>query len=338
MSLPLSEKIAWKIKNNLEVFLVKSKQQHQPTGCLSHRHDPRDIIFGIGEREVEPPKHAVWSVANDVWRFNQNPFNICVFASAVIGASHQEGKRFSVKFTVQLAKKLGMITGNGYSYLRAAREIAVKYGRLPYEMMPDEINGQSWPEYSRYEITDEMLKEAAKWKAPSYKKITNAKSAIAALGSIHVLFTANDWFSGMNYPQPDDYYLQRTGKKIGGHAWFASGYRSTGQNALDWENVQSFGEYYANIGKARIKSLFSTGNFDIYIEEKIEGRSDLERLLGIYEGKCISGYNDPAIYKVENGQKRGFLNWEAYMVAGKPKFYEIPMDFINQIPTGEIIS
>lgn len=338
MSLSFSEKLAWKIKNNLEVLFIKLKRHHQTTGCLSHRYDPNDFIFGGGVLKYESPKHAVWSIANDVWRFNQNPFNICVFASAVIGASHQEGKRFSVKFTVQLAKKLGMITGNGYSYLRAAREIAVKYGRLPYEMMPDEINGQSWAEYSRYEITDEMLKEAAKWKAPSYKKVTNAQSALEALDAGYVLFTANEWFSGMNFPQPDDYYLQRTGRKVGGHAWFASGYRSTGVNVLDWENVQSFSEYYADTGKARIKSLFSSGQYDIYIEEKIEERTDLERLLGTYEGKCISGYNDPAIYKVENGQKKGFLNWEAYTKYGKPKFYEIPMDLVDQIPTGEVIS
>jgi len=62
------------------------------------------------------------------------------------------------KFLVKVGRKLGYISGNGFSYLKAPLKIVTKYGRLPYELMPDETDGQSWEEYSKWDVTTEQLK------------------------------------------------------------------------------------------------------------------------------------------------------------------------------------
>lgn len=330
------EKSYWKTKNFLEAEYAKLIAPGQFSGCLPSRKDSRDFIFG-GVPTLTKPQYNWYGVANDLWRYSQNPFNTCVFASAVIGASHQEGKRFSVRFTVMMAKRLGMITSNGFSYLRAAREISVKYGRLPYEFMPDEIAGMSWEKYSRYEVTDEMIKEAAKWKAPSYEKINNLSHAIQAIEAGLVLYSANEWFSAMNSPIPDDYYLERRGRKVGAHAWFIGWYRGFEGRLIDWETVQSFGMYYGNDGKARLKKLFDTGQFEIYVEQKIQGRSDLERMVGVYEGLCIKDPDHAPIYLVENGTKRHIQSMEAYHRLNKKQWYAVHQNFIDVIPEGEPI-
>lgn len=334
------EKVFWKARNNVEVLKTNIKKDIDVTlGCLKHREDPNDRIYG--SFWPFPMKaeslHTDWSLANDVFRFNQNPFNICVFASGVLGASHQEGKRFSVRFAVQLARKLGMITGNGYSYVRAMREISTKYGRLPYEFMPDETSGMTWEQYSHYTITPQMLAEAAKWRSPNYLRITGERDLIDALDKGYVVYTSNIWYQGMNYPSAPDYYLNKTGIAVGGHAWGTYGYRTDAGAIKDEETLQTFSSLYGFNGKARIKDIIH--NTDVlYIEEKIPGRTDLQRTLDTYTGLCVKALGDdkPAIYVIRDGQKIPFRNMDSFHKISNT-FYSISENLLDQIPTGDLI-
>src|SRR3990167_9270568 len=121
MSLPLHKKLFWKVKNLLDVYWKQAGVQG--LGLLEHRKDDRDKLFGWGFSNPNPTKDYTFNGNN--WVFDQNPLNCCVFASNVMASSHQEGKRFSVKFAVKLAKRLGNISGNGFSYLRAGLDISV---------------------------------------------------------------------------------------------------------------------------------------------------------------------------------------------------------------------
>ena len=333
------KKLYWKIKNYLESLYISRKQtKEETTGCLSHKEDKRDLVFG-GFWD-QGTKYEYCTLRNDFWRYDQYPFNLCVFASAVQGASFQEGKRFSVRFAVQLAKRDGMTTRDGFSYLRAGRKIAQKYGRLPYELMPDETKGHTWASYSKYEITDEMLDIAAKYKTPAYKRVYTQGSAIELLQTGHVLFTANQWYSAMNRPRPEDYYMVRAGRYIGGHAWCVDGYRSNNAHTLkDFEVTQSFGRSYGQNGVARLKDLFAKGHFAVYMEEKILGRTDRERASEIYQNKFIKG-STPTIYRVIDGKKLPYANMEAFVRdAGKEdNFYEVSDYTIEQLELGNLIT
>lgn len=325
----------WNFRNLLEVlfwtFIKKSG-----SGLLKHRKDKRDYIFGIGLFRDIKPKYPYFTLAPKKWVFDQYPFNICVFASGVIGDSYQEGKRFSVKFAVKLARHLGMIKGNGWSYLRAYLDIATKYGRLPYELMPDETFGQTWEQYSKWDITDDMLKIAAEYKASPYEKVINVKDAIDALERGLVLRTANNWYSEMNEPSLPDFLLKIGGVLVGGHAWPVTGYRSENEQIKDYENLQSFGKGYGQDGYAHIVELFQRNNYPVYAVGKMVNRSDEERFLGVYEGLCVKG-SDNVIYKIEDGTKRGIASWEAFKKMNQI-FYNVSDEILVQIPTGQTIT
>lgn len=260
-------KIYWKTKNYAEVAVIKARKNTLNTGLLSHRKDKRDFEYLGGWFEAVKPRNENVFLAND-WIFDQKYLNICVFASNVLSSSYQEDKRFSVKFAVQMAKKQGHITGNGFSFLRAALDIAVKYGRLPYEMMPDEVNC-TWEQYSKYQITDDMLAEAAKWKAPSYKKVKTLGDAVSLLDNEYSLLTGIEWWTAMNYPQKPDSYLNFAGRKIGGHAIGVHGYRAPQFRLKDFVNVNTFGQQFGDNGLDRLRAIFARGFFDVYMMEKI---------------------------------------------------------------------
>lgn len=270
------QKAYWKAKNLYEVHWKQADVKG--LGCLPHRQKDTDFVFGgWGKNPPKPTKE--YSFTGNEWTFNQNPLNICVFASNTMASSYQEVKRFSVKFAVKLGKRLGLITGNGFSYLRAGLDISQKYGRLPYEMMPDEVS--NWFDYCKDDITDEQLAEALKWKAPSYQKVTSPEDAVSLLEQGYCLVTALMWYSGMNMPTRPDYYLRPWGSRIGGHAICINGSRAPSLRFQDYINKQTFGVLYGDKGMVHVKDIFASGFFDVYMMEKIEGRTDEERLNGL---------------------------------------------------------
>lgn len=292
------KKLYRKTRNYLEVVANHLHVRELPTGCLYHVEKKTDLVFDLGG--AVGTKSEKLSLDTGV-RFDQNPFNICVFASRVQGFSMQEGIRFSVRWDVKLARKLGYITGNGFSFLRAENEIGLKYGRLPYEYMPDEVGRMSFEEYSRWTSEDDKLLEIArKFRTSSYKKIDNKSQAIQALEAGYVLFTAGKWFMAMNRPSPSKYLLRPLGHYIGGHAYIATGYRDYGN---DFENPQTFGSDYADNGVAWIDDLFGPTQMAIYVEEKLPFSVKHEYFLMSHKDKYVKG-DGTEIYQIIDGKKR----------------------------------
>ncbi len=298
------------------------------SGLLDHKPDARDLIFG-GNGVATPSRETVF-LSND-WRFDQKSLNICVFASAALGASWQEGIRFSVKFYVKLAKKLGMITGNGFSYLRAAREISIKYGRLPYSYMPDDIN-ESWESYSKWDITDEQLAIAAKFKADKYEKIETLDQVFTALEQGYVLFTASQWYSAMNYPQAPEYLLIKSGGVIFGHAWPATGYIAPKNKLQKFRVTNSFGVDWGVKGEAFIKSLFGQSQYAIYVESKLPLEVRRDHFLEVLEGKAVKA-GGAEIYLLRDRKKHHITDMPTFE-KNFTKFDVIPQDVLDSIEYG----
>jgi len=264
MNKPL--KILWSLRNTLHAFYLQYFNKGN-SGLLTNRDNGKDLPYLGGA--VEPKFKELSLIHNPDWIFDQNPFNICTFTSEAMGDSHQEKKRFSTKFLVKVGRKLGYISGNGFSYLKAPLKIVTKYGRLPYELMPDETDGQSWEEYSKWDVTTEQLNIALKYKSPAYRRIFNPQQAIHALEQGLVLHTANVWYSNMNNVKPPDFYITVGGYKIGGHAWSSTGYRRNDKYLKDYEILNSYGKDYGVDGLARMEDLFNYNNFAVYVAEKI---------------------------------------------------------------------
>lgn len=326
-------KAYWKSKNYIEAKLTVARNTEQvPLGCLSQREDKRDLgVFGLFETK---PKYKSYTKSVPKWVHNQNPFNICTFDGTAIGYSLQEGIRFSVESLVGYGKRAGIITGNGFCYQRGPMDMAVKYGFLPYELMPDEIRGRNWQEYSSFKMTPGMEAVARQYRPASYRRIGNANEAVAAIEAGYVLITANDWYQGMNRPTSPDYLLLRTGQYIGGHQWCAPGYRADGKMVTDWASHQSFGPNYGLKGLARIKNLFMKGQFDVYLMEKLAGRTDEQRALGTFDGYAIKGPKSSAVYYISGGEKHLIPNEPIFKKRFGGIYYLLDQKLIDNLPEG----
>lgn len=315
-------KIFWKTKNYVDYFHQKYILPETATGVLSHKEDDRDLTLELGAGTETLVENFT---LDNGYRFNQNPFNICVFASRVLGFSMQNNIRFSTRWDVKVGKKLGYITRDGYSFLRAENEIGLKIGRLPYEYMPDETKGMTFKEYSRWTPEDDKLMEIAKkYRTSAYRAIPNKRDAIAAITAGYVLFTAGDWFSAMNHPIAPDYLLRRSGAYIGGHAYIGAGFRKWGDDIHD---PQTFGPQYGIDGAAYIDELFGKGQYAVYVEEPLP----LSTVLEFYQGKAIKSNTGAEIYEIFNGKKNHIKTMDEFSSKFQ-SFNLVSQSLIDKIP------
>lgn len=252
-------KLVWKARNILQYLYIKVARQKN-TGVFWHKKDSRDVPFvppeGILVKEYLPPI-LFWHC--------QSPYNDCVLASRGMGMSNQEKFRVSVQWFCKVARKLGMITGEGYSYLRAGNEVTYKVGALPYVLMPDEPNGRSWEEYSKWTPEDEkLLAVAANFKVPGYFKVKTLGDALRALQNGYALFTASLWYESDSEPKYPKYLLTHKGQKIGAHAYYGDGFREYGDHV---RNPETLGFLYGEQGVAYIEDLFASDHYDVYVQE-----------------------------------------------------------------------
>ena len=308
-------KILWKVRNHLEMILHRVVGGK---GLLSHKEDHRDKnhIYrpeegGKGMKKLGGRIEEVFSRFK--YYFNQHPFNICVFASAVIAFSEQEGIRFSVRWAVKNAKRLGLTSGNGYSYLRAMGKVATDVGFIPYELMPDEPVGalRSWSKYSEWTDADERLLEVAKkYRSHDYRWITSERSLVQAIENGYVPCTGSKWFSEMNNPKGPSFLLRFLGYYIGGHA-----YRITGWSffAKYFETPQTFSKSYGDNTKAWVDNPFKTGmTYGVYVLGKLPLDIKTRHFKQYYEGKVVKVEDDPKCYYIENGKKRHITTIEIF--------------------------
>lgn len=197
------------------------------------------------------------------YQFNQGSFNICVFAAAVMALSEQLGIRLSVRFIVCVAKKLGYITGNGWSYQRAVLKIFKKVGVVSYDKMPDEVQNLSWDEYSDWTpYCEQLLPEAAKLKITGFEKLLSESAILEAVDSGYIVFTASKWYHAMFNPFAPNFFLKMEGRFLGGHAYRITGYRKKGE---DFETPQTFGPGYGYNGKAWSQTTIGIKYYDNWI-------------------------------------------------------------------------
>ena len=332
-------KIIYKIMNKLESIgqLIISDV---PTGLLHHKKDSRDRKFlgkkdsfiGVGTSIDDKD----FSLAKN--QFDQNPFTMCVFAAGTKGSSDQDGIKYSVRWSVKVARHLGYTSGQGYSYLRGFLKVATQVGLLPYRLMPDEVNGMSWNEYSKWTAEDEkLLKTALNYRLKEYKSVNNRKDLMLALKNGYAPFTGGKWFSEMNRPQSPGYLLQYLGRYVGGHSYRYTGWSYSGQYM---ESLNTFGENYGLEGKMWLSNPFKiTMQYSIYLISKL----DLDKRVAEFkienDGKMVRTKNDPACYLIEGGRKRHIptmeIFWNVYDKIGAKNFdNDVKPELLNNVKKG----
>lgn len=289
-------------------------------GLLHFKEDPRDKKF-IGSGQVR-------GMVDYGYRFHQRN-NICVFASRELGRSQQDGVRWSVRFMVKLARREGMTSRDGFSYLRAANELAEKYGRLPYVLMPDE-DTVGWEEYSKWTNADEAwLRVAEKYRTKpygGYSRITNDTQARQAINEGHSIFTAMNWYSAMNRPYAPDFWLRFDGSYVGGHAIQYDAVRPD-----RFCNLQTFGERYGDRGYAYTRNLMPNIIGGAYTEAHYPTELLADMVATYYSGMIVRDVTAPECYHISNNKKRHIKTIEEYIKLGG-KHETVAKEILDIIP------
>ncbi len=249
-----ADKAYWWLKNRVD-FISRSLNRRR-TGLLDHRDDLSDLIMDFNAKPRQDKKVSL----DRGYRFDQKRLNICVFASRVQGISTQTGTEYSVRWDVKVAKKLGLITGKGWSHLRAENHIGRHIGRVPKAYMDDEIGDMSFKEYSKWTVEDDQLLKhiAPLHKNKGYYRILSTDQAKLALQQGYILFTATKWSVDMDFVETP-FHVKHGGMHMCDHAFMVSGYDGDW-----WETTQTFGNGYGEKGKMWLDDIFK--HYPIYIE------------------------------------------------------------------------
>jgi len=330
----LYRKLYHKLKNTLLALWWGKKAN---AGCLPHLEDKRDHIASLGALGLYKTQQETLSYFR--YQFEQQD-NICVYASGVLGLSEQTGVRFSIKFAVKLAKKLGYIKGNGWSYLRAFHKIATKHGLIPYELMPDDKN-EGWAEYSKWTPEcDKLLADVApKFKFTEYKQLRTESAVLEAIDQGFVPLTASNWFN--ERPQGPKFLLKLLGNFVGGHAWRSPGYRAWGE---DNQVPNTFGESWGDKGKAWIETLFQKNMHAVYIVSYKDNPSlPTNNIIDLFEkqseGLMVRTVGESECFFIQDGVKQ-WVSGEDGMKTFFQTFDKVGITYVKQalldlVPRGD---
>lgn len=300
-------------------------------GLLPHKEDERDLQFGslFGFLAYQP-KHEVFELPTISIK-SQNPFNTCVWNSAVAQKEVDEKVPLSVKFFVDAAKAKGRLWGNGFAYLRDAQITLCDTGVCEEALCPDVKT--SWDTYSSNQsLSYTNSANATLHKSSRYFAVRTKDEILKALDDGHAVQTGFMWFSGYNNAGSAPLVIG-SGRQVGGHAVLLKGYDMK-KGLFKFQN--SFGKDYGDNGHFYVRmgdwlKLGTTG----YVSVDIDNAS----LFAIYEGKDVKSDTSPAIFRVENGMKRVYPNEKIFFKYGgkfNPKTWvPIANSILNSIPDGQ---
>ena len=291
-------------------FIKNLFNKKQLGGCLPLPDDEgKDFKLGIfGFEDYRPKSQEKWIQTLSV---KTQKFNTCTFASAVVAKEVDEGVRLSVRFLVCLGRREGIISGDGYSNLRAVQLLLQKYGCCEERLLSEGNNNITWEEYSNpLLLTQERIKNAALHKTQSFWKISNKNEALKALDDCRPLVWGSLWKTnfnmngGFSFPWILDYFK---GQSIGGHAIEGGGYKVKYQEKQVLSSQNSYGANYGDGAKFYVllndfeKQINTYGCF---INSDIS--KDAGKFLRDNNGKLIKSKNTPDVWFIENGKKRWF--------------------------------
>ena len=326
-------------------FIDKIRQKISGTQGLGvlkpDEPDHRDLkvgFLGWGRYEPKYDRREIETVSIK----NQAPFNTCTFESVICQKEPMENETLSVRSLVIYAKDEGYISGDGFSTLRKSQKALQKFGALPYGVL-NEREERGWTLFSEMNLNKELIQEAKENRSGSYWRIDDIDEVYKALDENDIIQTAMYWYSGYNMSGGlrAPWILQRgKGYRVGAHAVSIIGYDRNyhGQDVFICQN--SYGNNWGDNGKFYITRDHLERALNIFgamLQKDID--AEVGKTLRDYRGKNVKVEGEPAIYKIENGQKRHYQSWEAFVEHGAKQGYEnISKQILESIPEGEPIN
>ena len=298
-----------KIKHSIPYLLGKYKS----SGLLPNPEDNRDFQFGsiwdklFGSYEPLNQRKEIKTISIK----DQKRLNICGWCSSVVQKEVDEGVELSVRGNVVFGKRNGMVSGDGYSYLRNNQKVLVDFGAQEEKDLQD-IGQENWDTYSNTVL--DMVK-ASVHKAQSFWSVANRDELLKLLDDGRVVQAGMEWYSGFNQSggfKSPWLITKNLGYSVGGHAVAIIGYDLNYQGVKVYIIQNSYGKYWGDNGKFYIamdhldKQIFGFGSYGCYATLDIQ--PDLGAFLTKYDGKNVKAKGDQTIYFIQKGVKKPYLH------------------------------
>jgi len=286
---------------------------------LKSRKDRRDYpvgsIWGKIFGDAYEPKHNKL-VLKTMSVKNQQMLNTCGWNASVAGKEIDEGVALSVKSLVRYARRMGLLSGNGYSYLRDNQKALKDFGCMQEKDLPD-TGHSNWETYSTGNID---FAKAEKHKTKSYWSCDDRNDILRTLDEGRAVEVGMYWFSGFNqsggfrHPWLIDKDL---GYKNGAHAVIIIGYDLNYYGKQVYIIQNSYSAQWGDEGKFYVEmqyldnQVFGWVGFGAFVNLDIEG--DIAGFVSKYDGKNVKTNNHPGIFHIQRGLKKGYPNWATFL-------------------------
>jgi len=341
-------KIFQKLKSKLFYDIVDGKKMYSG-GLEPHIDNGKDFNIGIfGWGEYEPKFNSVNNETPNIVQFR----NTCTMASSVGQKQSDEKVPLNIKLHVQRMKKLGNISSDGFSSLRANQEVIQKDGVPEAELADENFDDDNWERYSKYEWNQEIESNAKLHKSASFWSTKNKNEILKLLDSGRVAQTGMEWYSGFNMRSGFTYpwtISKPEGYLVGGHAFRCNGYEKNYQGkGLHLRFKNSYGVGYGDNGDFYMPIDYALKVcYTFYFQLDIQ--VDVGKFLQKYEGKFVKAKDEvingkivrhPAIYRIKEGKKEAFENMTTYFAfEGVRRGYElVNFSELENVPVGTILT
>jgi hypothetical protein len=305
----------------------------KPSGLLPTPEDKRDFQTGIFNWFGYTPKHTRHVIPT--LSIKHQLFNCCQWVASITQKEPDEKQLLNVRLMVAKGKRMGLVSGDGFSNLRSGQKVLNEWGACPRATITEDAS--TWNLYSN--VNPDLYQErASKHKTGSFWSVSSRNDAIKLLDEGRILTTGIMWYTGFNqgggFSSP--WIISKAvGYQVGGHAFIIKGY-DMDKGLYICQN--SYGSNWGDKGDFYITfDYMDRANYGYWVNLD-EVDKDLGKFLMEYDGKNVKG-TGPAIYHIQGGKKKPYPNWESFLAwNGHIRGFSIVDDeLLNKVEKGEIM-
>lgn len=306
-----------------------------------HVADARDFRYSMlgGIFDYKPKHTEAWTLPITSVKA-QHPNNTCVFHSYASCREVTEGVELSPRATVAYAKRAGLLKSDGISSIRNGQEAGRSFGVVEETVCPN--SNLNWSDYSGIQLTDDIQANAASHRAKSYFWVKTKNEWLKALDDGHAIHTGFDWYSSYNMSSGFSapwILTWRKGYKVGGHAICIKGYDPKRELYIAHN---SFGRTWGNSGTFYIRmSDIHREGIEGAVALDLDGQT-LDAFISSHEGMSVKKDGDPAIYRIQDGKKRPFLDVITFYAwggrfpdDGEQNYKDVAGSFLDKVELGD---
>jgi hypothetical protein len=309
----------------------------KPSGLLPTPPDKRDFQTGIFRwlgYQAKHPRHEIPTLS-----VRTQLFNTCQWAATTVQKEPDEKEYLNIRLLVARGRKLGLVSGDGFSNLRSGQKVLQDWGIPPRTAITEDAS--HWELYSGVN-TDLYTDRASQHKTSSFWSVSSRNDLLKLLDENRIITTGLMWYTGFNqgggFSSP--WIISKpVGYQVGGHAFVIIGYDMNYQGRKVYICQNSYGFNWGDKGRFYVDMDYLDKNGYSYFTNLDEINKDLGKFLNEYDGQNVKGIL-PTVYYVQAGKLKAYpdeITYLAYNVIDRhiTNYKQVDDNLIRQAEKGD---